>query len=312
MAAQVPHGVAESNLRLPSGVRINYLRAGKGEPLILLHGIGHSARAWDHTMLPLARHYDVIAPDLPGCGKSDKPDTDYSLGNQAAAVRYFMDVLEIDRATIVGHSLGGGVAMTFSYMYPERVSRLGVVSSGGLGKEISGIFKAANIPVAPKYVMRYLFHPKARLARNLATEIAFLAGADPLFSRAGGFTRDTEEMLLDMEDPRAQAAFLGMLRSSSNVLGQAISALDRLHLAEQYPVLIVWGANDRVFPVSHARRAARVLPRARVEVFQDCGHMPQLEQADKFNEVLLDWMQTTKAARVDVRDIAKTGKAPAA
>lgn len=310
--AALPHGVTEQSLELPSGVRLNYLRAGKGQPLILLHGIGHSARAWDRVIQPLAEQYDVIAPDLPGCGKSDKPETDYSLGNQAAAVRYFMDTLEIQRATIVGHSLGGGVAMTFSYLYPERVSRLGVVSSGGLGKELSGVFKAANLPVAPKYVMRALFHPRARAARNLVTEIAFLAGADPLFAGRGEFAHDTADMLLDMEDPRAQAAFLGMLRASSNVRGQAISALDRLHLADQYPVLIVWGANDRMFPVSHARRAARVLPRARVEIFQGCGHMPQVERANDFVEVILDWMATTTPAKVDIRDVVKKRKQPAA
>jgi pimeloyl-ACP methyl ester carboxylesterase len=308
----IPHGVTESVVELPSGVRMNYLRAGRGEPVILLHGIGHSARAWDHTMLPLAARYDVIAPDLPGCGKSDKPRTDYSLGNQAAAVRYFMDALGIDRATIIGHSLGGGVTMTFSYLYPERVHRMGLISSGGLGKELGGIFKAANLPLAPRFVMRALFHPRVRLARNIFSELAFMAGADPLFARPGGFMRDTEEMLLDMEDPQAQAAFLGMLRASSNVLGQAVSALDRLHLAEQFPVLIVWGANDRIFPVSHARRAARVLPGARVEVFDDCGHMPQIEKPREFVDVLLDWLAATRPAKVDARQLLRERKKTAA
>ncbi|MEA2646297.1 MAG: hypothetical protein QOE92_1380 [Chloroflexota bacterium] len=295
MAAAIPHGVREDTVTLPSGVRVNYLRAGKGEPLLLVHGIGHSARAWDHVMPALAEDFDVIALDMPGCGRSDKPDTDYSLGPQAAALRYFLDALEIQDASVVGHSLGGGVAMTFSYLYPERVNRLALVSSAGLGKEMSGMFRAANLPVAPAYVMRAIFHPRARLARNLAIELAGAAGLDPLFARRGGFSHVTNEMLELMEEPAAQRAFLGMLRSSSNVLGQAISALDRLHLAEQYPVLIIWGRDDRVFPVSHGRRAARLLPKARIEVIEDCGHMPQLERPAVVVDTLRDWMRHTEA-----------------
>jgi pimeloyl-ACP methyl ester carboxylesterase len=312
MATPLPHGVLERDIELESGLHINYLRAGRGEPLLLLHGIGHSARAWDRVIQPLAEHHDVIALDMPGCGRSSKPPTDYSLGNQAGAVRHFLDVLGIDRVSVVGHSLGGGVAMTFSYLYPERVSRLGLVASGGLGKELSPIFRAANLPVAPKYVMRAIFHPRTRVARRLATEIAFLAGPDPLFARRGEFSHETAEWLEEMEDPAAQAAFLSMLRASSNVLGQAISALDRLHLAERYPVLIVWGANDRVFPVSHARRAGRLLPEARVEVFQDCGHMPQVEKAPEFIEVMLDWLATTKPVELDARSLSTTRSRPAA
>jgi pimeloyl-ACP methyl ester carboxylesterase len=304
----LPHGVTESVITLPSGVRINYLRAGRRprgragvrmETVLLVHGIGHSCRAWDRVIPALAQEYDVVALDLPGGGKSDKPPTDYSLGNQAGAIRHFLDELGLDRVTIVGHSLGGGVAMTFSYLYPERINRMALVSSAGLGRELGGIFRAANLPVAPRYVMRALFHPRARLARNVVSELAFRAGADPLFARQGEFAEETADWLLDMEDPATQAAFLNMLRASSNVRGQAISALDRLHLAERYPVLIVWGAQDRVFPVSHARRAARVLPSARVEVFQGCGHVPQVEMPDEFAAVVLDWLRTTRAARLD-------------
>ena len=301
MVATIPVGMREDVVVLPSGLKVNYMRAGRGEPLLLIHGIGHSARAWDRVMPALAEDFDVIALDMPGCGRSDKPNTDYSLGPQAAAVRYFLDALEIREATIVGHSLGGGVAMTFSYLYPERVSRLALISSAGLGKEMSVIFRAANLPVAPAYVMRAIFHPRVRVGRNIVLELAGAAGADPLFARKGAYSRHTAEMLEAMEDRAAQRAFLGMLRSSSNVLGQAISALDRLHLAEQYPVLIIWGRDDLVFPVSHGRRAARLLPKARIEVFEDCGHMPQLERADDVVATIRDWMRNTRPARSGIR-----------
>jgi pimeloyl-ACP methyl ester carboxylesterase len=311
MSMPVPYGVREDTATLPSGVKISYLRAGQrpstagrarkaapAEPLLLLHGLGHSARAWDRVILPLAENHDVVALDLPGCGKSDKPDTDYSLGAQAAAVRYFLDELEIARTTVVGHSLGGGVAMTFSYLYPDRVGRLALVSSGGLGKEMSGVFRAANLPVAPKYVMQAIFHPRARIARSIVTQIASMAGVDPLFAHKGVFSHDTAQWLEPMEDPATRRAFLSMLKASTNVLGQAVSALDRLHLAGRYPVLIVWGADDRVIPVRHGQRAAQVLPNARIEVFKECGHMPQVEMADRFVEVLRDWMRTTSPSSV--------------
>ncbi len=292
--------VAEGWVTMPTGARLHYRRAGEGEPVLLLHGIAHSCRAWDRVLVPLAERYDVIALDLPGCGMSDKPDTDYSLGSQAVAVRFVLDELGLDCVSAVGHSLGGGVAMTLAYHYPERVGRLALVSSGGLGRELHPIFRMATLPWAPEYVMRGIFHRYARAPRNAITRAITGATGDPFFFNPEGHRAEMEELLETMEQPEAQRAFLSMLRSASSVAGQAVSALDRLGLAS-FPILIVWGRQDHVFPVQHAHHAAEVVPEADLVVIEECGHFPQLEATSTFNHELLDWLARTESRPVDPR-----------
>lgn len=301
--------IAEGWITLPTGARVHYLRAGEGEPVLLVHGIAHSCRAWDRVMVPLAERYDVIALDLPGCGLSDKPDTDYSLGSQAVAVRFVLDELGLDCVTAVGHSLGGGVAMTLAYHYPERVGRLALVSSGGLGRELHPLFRMATLPWAPEYVMRGVFHRYARGPRNAITRALTGATGDPFFFDPEGHRDEMEQLLETLEQPEAQRAFLSMLRSASSIAGQAVSALDRLGLAS-FPILIVWGENDHVFPVQHAHRAAEVVPEAQVVVIARCGHFPQLEATSTFTAELLDWLARTESRPVDPRRLV-SGQAPA-
>jgi pimeloyl-ACP methyl ester carboxylesterase len=301
--------IAEGWITMPTGAKLHYRRAGEGEPVLLLHGIAHSCRAWDRVMVPLAEHHDVIALDMPGCGLSDKPDTDYSLGSQAVAVRFVLDELGLDCVSAVGHSLGGGVAMTLAYHYPERVGRLALVSSGGLGKELHPIFRMATLPVAPEYVMRGIFHRYARGPRNAITRAITGATGDPFFFDPEGHRAEMEELLETMEQPEAQRAFLSMLRSASSVAGQAVSALDRLGLAS-FPILILWGREDRVFPVEHAHRAAEVVPEAHVVVIENCGHFPQIEATGVFTAELLDWLARTEPRPVDPRElVGKAGQA---
>jgi pimeloyl-ACP methyl ester carboxylesterase len=285
--------ISEGWVTMPTGARVHYRRAGEGAPILLLHGIAHSCRAWDRVVVPLAERYDVIALDLPGCGLSDKPDTDYSLGSQAVAVRFVLDELGLDVVTAVGHSLGGGVAMTLSYHYPERVGRLALVSSGGLGKELHPIFRMATLPWAPEYVMRGIFHPLARAPRNALTTMFTRATGDPFFFNPHGHRDEMEELLQTMEQPEARRAFLSMLRSASSIAGQAVSALDRLGLAS-FPILIVWGREDHVFPLRHAERAAEVVPQAKLVILEKCGHFPQLEATSTFTNELLDWLGETE------------------
>jgi pimeloyl-ACP methyl ester carboxylesterase len=300
--AEIAHGW----VTLPTGTRLHYERAGKGQPVLLLHGIADSTRAWRHVMAPLAAEYDVIALDLPGCGRSDKPETDYSLGAQAAAVRFFLDALSLDLVTVVGHSLGGGVAMTFSYHYPERVGRLALVASGGLGRDLHPMFKAATLPVVPKYVVRLLFDRRIRRVRNFVQLLYGQFGRDPLFVNPWAYRAELAELLEAMESPGAQAAFFSMLGSASNVAGQAVSALDRLHLA-RFPFLIVWGKEDRVFPVAHGVRAATLVPHARLVVLDGCGHLPQIECADRFIRVLRRWLRSTTPVRLQVKAVIGAG-----
>src|SRR5690242_1116691 len=135
-------------VRVVHGYRRAFVRAGSGPPLVLLHGIGNSAQTWAGVLDELAAHHTVIAPDLLGHGDSDKPRGDYSIGAYANGVRDLLAVLDVERATVVGHSLGGGIAMQFAYQFPEFVERLVLVGSGGLGPEMSASLRLASLPGA--------------------------------------------------------------------------------------------------------------------------------------------------------------------
>jgi pimeloyl-ACP methyl ester carboxylesterase len=202
------------------------------------------------------------------------------------------------------------VAMTLAYHYPERVGRLALVSSGGLGKELHAIFRLATLPLVPERVMRGLFHPLARLPRNTVTSLLTRATGDPFFVHPDAHRAELEELLQTMEDPQAQRAFLSMLRSASSIAGQAVSALDRLGLAT-FPMLIVWGREDGVFPVEHALRAKEAVPQARLVVLDNCGHFPQIEATSEFNATLLDWLAETEPQPVDARTLLHSAAAQA-
>src|SRR5215813_12099940 len=129
------------------GHRVSFQVAGSGEQVVvLLHGITSTAQAWREVMPQLAERYTVIAPDMIGHGRSAKPRGDYSLGAYAAGVRDLLALLGFERGTVVGHSLGGGIAMQFSYLFPEYVERLALISSGGLGREVHPLLRAAALP----------------------------------------------------------------------------------------------------------------------------------------------------------------------
>lgn len=287
----------EGYVEIPAGTRIFYRKVGNGRPIVLLHGIAHSSQAWDPVVPALAERNEVIAVDLPGCGRSDKPDTDYSLGAQAAAVRYVLDALGLDLVTVIGHSLGGGIAMTLAYQYPERIGRLGLIASAGLGRDLHPLFRLATLPIGPDHTMRVLFNPFFRVPRTaLGVTLSRLSG-DPFFHRPREHRAEFNALLRGLEDPGAQRAFLATLRSASNFTGQTISALDRLEVA-RFPVLLVWGRDDKVFPLEHLRRARRHVPHAKVAIIDNCGHFPQLEATKTFTRVLLRWLDETEPMRV--------------
>lgn len=287
----------EGDVVAPTGTRVHYRRVGEGDPVVLLHGIAHSSGAWDRLILPLGEQHDVIAIDLPGCGRSDKPRTDYSLGNQATAVRHVLDALGLGPVSMIGHSLGGGVAMTFAYQYPERTGRLGLLASGGLGRELHLLFRSATLPVVPEQVMRVLFDRRVRAARMAAFRLVDRTFGSPFFVHPERHPDEVAEIMDGLEDAGARHAFLSMLRSASNITGQAISALDRIRVATM-PMLILWGRQDAVFPVAHAERAAALVPHARLVILDECGHFPQVEATAATVAALRDWLDTTAPAPI--------------
>ncbi len=274
------------------GHPVTYRVLGEGPPLLLLHGITASSECWSDVLDGLAERHTVIAPDLLGHGSSDKPAGDYSLGAFASMVRDLLVALGHERATVVGHSLGGGIAMQFSYQFPERVERLVLVSSGGLGREVHPILRAATLPGAD-WVM-------PTLAKTGALGLGAAAGR--LFARVGLHPSTDLQGMADgvasLQDDAACRAFLHTARSIIDVGGQRVDATDRLYLTDGVPTLIVWGERDRLIPVAHGRRAHTLMPHSRLEVFQDAGHFPFRDEPVRFVGLLNEFMAQTEPARV--------------
>jgi pimeloyl-ACP methyl ester carboxylesterase len=241
----------------------------------------------------LAEQFTVIAPDLLGHGESAKPRGDYSLGAYASGVRDLLMALGHERATFVGHSLGGGVAMQLAYQFPEHCDRLVLVSSGGLGREIGLLLRAATLPgselVLPLLVNDQLIGAGRAVGR--------------LLGRAGlRVHTDLGEVLrghASLSDGEARSAFLHTLRTIVDPWGQRVDASDRLYLAQAVPFLVVWGERDSISPVEHARAAHRLVPGSRLEIFPSAGHFPHLDDPLRFVRLLTDFMRTTEPAHVD-------------
>jgi pimeloyl-ACP methyl ester carboxylesterase len=271
------------------GYRRAYLRAGRGSPVLLIHGIGDSSASWLPVLPGLARRHLVIAPDLLGHGLSDKPRGDYSLGGFACGMRDLLTVLGVERATVVGHSLGGGVAMQFAYQFPERCERLVLVGTGGVGPQVSPLLRLAAAPGTGEALLGLLRLPPARLASSAAVSAFGLLGGD--------LGRDAAEMrrvLGGLAATQARSAFLRTLRSAVDGRGQAITMLDRCYLAQGMPTMIIWGAHDAVIPIEHARIAHEAMPGSRLEVFPDAGHFPHHSDPERFEALLADFFATTR------------------
>jgi pimeloyl-ACP methyl ester carboxylesterase len=272
------------------GHRMAYRTAGSGPALVLIHGITSDSSTWRRVMPYLARDFTVIAPDLPGHGRSAKPRGDYSLGANASFVRDLLLALGHSRASIVGHSLGGGVAMQLCYQFPDRCERLVLVDSGGLGREVSLLLRAATLP-GSELVLPFLAASRlldaGRMAGGLLGRLGLRAGTDAMEIARGHAT---------LSDGEARSAFVQTLRSVVEPGGQRVDASDRLYLAERMPLMFLWGERDSLIPVSQAHDAHAKVPSSRLEIFADSGHFPQLDEPERFLDVLLDFMGSTEPA----------------
>ena len=241
----------------------------------------------------LAERYTVVAPDLLGHGLSAKPRTDYSLGAYASAMRDLLGVLGYERGTILGHSLGGGVAMQFAYQFPERCERMVLVSSGGLGHELHLLLRAAALPGA-EWVLPLLC---SRGLCDAVDGVARFLGRAGL--RAGPDLDEIWRSFVSLSDPDARQAFIHTVRTVIDIRGQRASAGDRLYLAAEMPTMIIWGEHDPLIPVAHAYAAHERIRGSRLEIFPNAGHFPYRDNTQRFVEVLVDFIQSTAPARVD-------------
>jgi len=272
------------------GRSVTYFEAGSGPVLLLIHGMAGTCENWRAVIEPLARRNTVIAPDLPGHGSSAPGGGDYSLGALAAGLRDLLVTLGHDRATLVGHSLGGGIAMQFAYQFPEATERLVLVCSGGLGPEVSPVLRAAALPGADLFIAATAGPGRvagSALARGLAA-VGLRANAD-VAEVARGYA--------SLADRGHRAAFLATLRAVVGTAGQRVHAGDRLYLTEGVPVLIVWGRADRMIPVAHGEHAHEAIPGSRLEIFDEAGHMPQLEAPARFVTVLERFLEEAEPAQ---------------
>src|SRR4051812_33644485 len=256
----------------------------------------NSSRHWESVALRLAEEYTVIAPDLIGHGDSATPRGDYSIGAHASVIRDLLAVIGIERATIVGHSLGGGIAMQFFYQFPQRVERLVLVSSGGLGQKVSPLLRTAAIP-GISGVLALAAHPSVLDGMWRAGERLRRRG-----SGKGVYLQAIARALRPLEQPGARTAFVHTLRSVIDIHGQRVSARDRLYLLDRFPTLIVWGKRDRTIPLKHGRETLEAVPHARFETLPKAAHFPHLEDPDGLAVVLRDWLETTEPAHIEDAD----------
>ena len=275
------------------GHTCSYRTGGRGPVLVLLHGITNSSASWEPVLGLLAQHFTVVAPDLLGHGDSAKPRGDYSLGANASLLRDLLLALGHDHATIVGHSLGGGIAMQFSYQFPERVERLVLVSSGGLGRQVTPFLRAVALPGAELVLPLLASQPLVGAGTTLGgwiDKIGLRVGAD-ITAMATGFA--------SLQDIEARRAFVHTARSVIELGGQRVNATDKLYLAEAVPTLIVWGDRDPIIPARHGIRAHELMPGSRLELFEGAGHFPHHDDPVRFGTVLTEFVAQTEPALPD-------------
>lgn len=279
------------------GHKVRFNIAGEGPPVVLIHGVAGRAAQWDQTMLQLAEQHTVIAPDLLGHGESAKPRGDYSLGAFASGVRDLLIGLDIEGATVVGHSLGGGIAMQFAYQFPERCQRLVLVSSGGLGQEVHPVLRAATLP-GSELVLPLIAHEKLLEIVGLVPRALGKIGL-----RTGPDIAEMAQGYASLSNAEGRAAFIHTVRAVIDPMGQRINATDRIYLAGKMPTLIVWGRRDRIIPVAHAEPAHQGMPGSRLELFDDSGHFPHLDDPLHFARTLSHFLAETEPAKLDTSEM---------
>lgn len=293
------------------GYRRAFRIAGSGPAILLIHGIGDNSCTWDTVQTKLAQRFTVIAPDLLGHGKSDKPRADYSIAAYANGMRDLLSVLEIDRVTVLGHSLGGGVAMQFCYQFPQLVDRLVLVATGGVTKDVHPMLRCASLPMGSEAL--------ALLRMPLALTVVQTAGrivGTALGKR--GLARDLPDVLrilAELPEPTASSAFSRTLRAVVDWRGQVITMLDRCYLTKSVPVQLIWGDEDSVIPVTHAEMAHAAMPGSQLEIFNHSGHFPFHDDPDRFVEVVGRFIDSTEPADYDqdaLRELLRAGLSEAA
>ncbi len=258
------------------GLPARYLTAGTmGPPLVLLHGVGDNALDWQWVLPNLAHSHHVYALDLPGSGGSVKPNADYSPAFFTQFLSAFLDALEVERAAVVGNSLGGLVGLRLALSEPERVTALGLVASAGLGREVTYALRSLALPGYGRLAVAWGKRPPGAAQRALGRTTL-------LFARPWRVPREwLKEQYRLARLPGFLEAQLATVRAQVGLKGQREVLLDRLAQLE-VPTILVWGTRDRVLPYSQAKEAVSRLQEGYLELISDCGHSPHVEQPERF------------------------------
>jgi pimeloyl-ACP methyl ester carboxylesterase len=276
--------IHDGRMRLAGGT-IAYTLAGAGPALLLIHGLGGNRHTWRPLLPGLSRTHTVIAPDLPGHGESDAPAGDYSLGAHASALRDLLLALGHRRMSVAGHSLGGGVALQTAYQFPERIDRLMLISSGGLGPEVSYLLRAATLPGAEAVVAVLSKIPPALTKRFLG---ALMTGAD---------TELVAAVLHGLRGGQQRKAFIRTARSVIDWRGQTVSAARQTGLLRDVPVLVAWGADDTTIPPRHHLALAERVPHAVMVEIADAGHYPHETASAQLLPAMETFLRSTQPFR---------------
>ena len=269
------------------GDRVAYQDAGSGdEALLLIHGMAGSSETWRAVIPQLSKKYRVIAPDLLGHGQSAKPRSDYSLGAFAVLLRDLLDELDISGATVVGQSLGGGVAMQFAYQHRTYCRRLVLISSGGLGPDVGWTLRLLSAPGA-ELLLPVIAPPPVVTAGN---KVRSWLSAGGIESPRGA---EMWSAYTSLADSQTRQAFLKTLRSVVDYRGQSVSALNRLYLTSDMPTMVIWGDQDRIIPIEHGYALRDAQPGCRLEVLGGVGHFPHVERPSAVADLIDDFVDTT-------------------
>ncbi|HEX9097263.1 MAG TPA: alpha/beta fold hydrolase [Candidatus Dormibacteraeota bacterium] len=275
------------------GINLHYLSGGSGPPLVLVHGLGSSAAVeFYYNLEPLAAYHRVLAIDLPGFGRSDKPALAYTIELFVRAVSDLMASEGVERAAVMGVSMGGRVALGLALETPEKVERLVLVDALGIG--------------APRRVLAYSILLTRGLGElTLRGTARALRQMNPVVIRRfwGWYLKRPNRVNTIWSDerianhgnllarPEYRAAYLSALRSIAGMreLRDGVGVEDRL-ADLRMPTLLIWGGHDHIFPVNHAQAARDRIPNGRLEIFDDSGHTPQMEEPERFNRLVLDFL----------------------
>jgi 4,5:9,10-diseco-3-hydroxy-5,9,17-trioxoandrosta-1(10),2-diene-4-oate hydrolase len=253
----------------------------KGTAVVLVHGLGGSIENWVNNIDALAQHHRVYAMDLVGFGRAEKTPLTHDLNVLGKFIDDFMKTQSVEKASLVGNSLGGGLVLRFAIDFPGKVEKLVLVDNAGMGREVILDFKVASLPLIGELLTRPSRKGTARLWKKVVYDSSLVT--EGLVEECYGlFTL-----------PGARKALLATVRACINLSGQRadltgllISKLGTITA----PTLIFWGQQDRILPLAHAHIAMKKIPNARLHIFDRCGHMPQFEHPEEFNKLVLDFL----------------------